>query len=195
MASNWKVTNEATKKSNQHAILNTLHWVDKVIIGENLCPFARKERDSKRIKTLCCNEADTAYTLQALLDEFRYLDNNPSTETTLFILPNTFLDFFDYLDLVDTANKLLQREDYEGIYQLATFHPSYLFAEAPADDTSHYTNRSPYPMLHIIREESLELALASFPNPEKIPERNITHAQALGADFFKKVLAYDSSKH
>jgi hypothetical protein len=176
-------------------IQNTLHWVDKVIIGENLCPFAKKEREQKSIRTLCCREEETAYTLQALLDELVFLDNNSQVETTLFILPDTYHDFFDYLDLVDTANKLLQREDYEGIYQLATFHPSYLFADAPAEDTSHYTNRSPYPMLHIIREESLEKALERYPNPEQIPERNISHAQKLGAQFFKQILAYDSSKH
>ncbi|MBF7074764.1 DUF1415 domain-containing protein [Glaciecola sp. MH2013] len=177
------------------AIQNTLHWVDKVIIGENLCPFAKKERDQQSIRALCCDEKSTEYTLQALLDEFAYLEENPKTETTLFILPSSYLDFFDYLDLVDMANQLLVKEDYEGIFQLATFHPAYLFDGAPADDPSHYTNRSPYPMLHIIREESLEKALNHFPNPEAIPERNIRHAQSLGAEFFKQILGYDSSKH
>jgi hypothetical protein len=174
--------------SNQSAIEQTLEWVDKVIIGENFCPFARKESESKRIRTVATDETDNALILQALLDEMELLESNSKIETTLLVITQGTKDFFDYLDLVDLANRLVKHEDFEGIFQLATFHPDYLFADAPADATSHFTNRSPFPMLHIIREESLEKALETFPNPENIPVRNIKHAEKLGKDFFQQIL-------
>ncbi|AEP29180.1 DUF1415 domain-containing protein [Brumicola nitratireducens] len=179
----------------QTAVEQTLHWVDKVIIGENFCPFARKERDSHRIRAVATEETDNGLILQALLDEMQLLENQSNIETTLLIITNGVKDFFDYLDLVDLANRLLKQEQYEGVFQLATFHPDYMFADAPADATSHYTNRSPFPMLHIIREESLELALETFPNPENIPVRNIKHAEKLGKAFFQQLLgSHDQTK-
>jgi hypothetical protein len=175
--------------TSQSAIEQTLNWVDKVIIGENFCPFARKERESDRIRTVVTEETDNAQILQALLDEMELLENKSQIDTTLLIINKGVKDFFDYLDLVDLANRLIKQEDFEGIFQLATFHPDYLFADAPADATSHFTNRSPFPMLHIIREESLEKALETFPNPENIPVRNIKHAEKLGKAFFQKLLS------
>jgi hypothetical protein len=177
------------------AVEQTLLWVDKVIIGENFCPFARKERENGSIRAISTEETDSALILQALLDEMQLLENNSDIETSLLIIAQGSKDFFDYLDLVDLANRLLKQEQYEGIFQLATFHPDYIFADAPADATSHYTNRSPFPILHIIREESLEAALENFPNPENIPLRNVKHAEKLGKAFFQKLLTpHDQSK-
>lgn len=179
------------KKSNmtsQSPVEQTLNWLDKVIIGENFCPFARKERENDRIRTTTTDETDNAQILQTLLDEMVLLENNSDIETTLLVITQGSKDFFDYLDLVDLANRLVQQEDFEGVFQLATFHPDYLFADAPADASSHYTNRSPFPMLHIIREESLEAALEKFPNPENIPVRNVKHAEKLGKAFFQQLL-------
>lgn len=177
------------------AIEQTLLWLDKVIIGENFCPFARKERENGRIRAISTEEIDNALILQALLDEMQLLENNGDIETTLLIIAQGSKDFFDYLDLVDLANRLLKQEQYEGVFQLATFHPDYMFAEAPFDATSHYTNRSPFPILHIIREESLEAALENFPNPENIPVRNVKHAEKLGKAFFQTLLMpHDQSK-
>ncbi|MFT6328410.1 MAG: hypothetical protein ACJAYN_000330 [Bermanella sp.] len=170
------------------AVEQTLLWVDKVIIGENFCPFARRERENGRIRAISTEETDNALILQTLLDEMQLLENNSDIETTLLIIAQGSKDFFDYLDLVDLANRLLRQEQYEGVFQLATFHPDYIFADAPIDATSHYTNRSPFPMLHIIREESLEAALENFPNPENIPVRNVKHAEQLGKAFFQKLL-------
>lgn len=173
------------------AIKQTLQWVDKVIIGENFCPFARKERETNRIRTVETADTDNALILQTLLDEMLLLESNRDIETTLLVISEGTKDFFDYLDLVDLANRLVRQEDFEGIFQLATFHPNYLFADAPAEATSHYTNRSPFPMLHIIREESLEQALETFANPENIPVRNVTHAEKLGKAFFQSLLGGD----
>ena len=179
--------------SNSGAVEQTLHWVDHIIIGENFCPFARKERENERIRTIETTDTDNALILQALLDEMLLLESNDNIETTLLVISEGCKEFFDYLDLVELANRLLRQEDFEGIFQLATFHPDYLFADAPAEATSHYTNRSPFPMLHIIREESLEKALESFANPENIPVRNVKHAEALGTAFFQKLLGTNDS--
>ncbi|MFT5541453.1 MAG: hypothetical protein ACI97K_000345 [Glaciecola sp.] len=179
------MTNNTTNNSPTE---QTLQWLDKVIIGENFCPFARKERLEERIRVVETHEKEQALLMQDLLDEMLLLENDSSVETTLLVITQGVKDFFDYLDLVELANRLVRQQQYEGVFQLATFHPDYLFADAPADATSHYTNRSPYPMLHIIREESLEKALEKFPNPENIPSRNIEHAEKLGKAFFQEIL-------
>jgi hypothetical protein len=179
------MTNNTTNNSPTE---QTLQWLDKVIIGENFCPFARKERLEERIRVVETHEKEQALLMQDLLDEMLLLENDSSVETTLLVITEGVKDFFDYLDLVELANRLVRQQQYEGVFQLATFHPDYLFADAPADATSHYTNRSPYPMLHIIREESLEKALEKFPNPENIPSRNIEHAEKLGKAFFQEIL-------
>jgi hypothetical protein len=167
---------------------NTLRWIDQIIIGENFCPFARKERELERIRLVESDETDQALLMQALLDELLLMEKDSSVETTLLIMTDAVKEFFDYLDLVDLANLLIRQQQYEGVFQLATFHPDYLFADAPADTASHFTNRSPFPMLHIIREESLEKALEKFPNPENIPLRNVEHAEKLGKAFFQQIL-------
>jgi hypothetical protein len=177
------------------AVEQTLLWVDTIIIGEHFCPFARKERENDRIRAISTDATDNALILQTLLDEMQLLENNSDIETTLLIIAQGSKDFFDYLDLVDLAERLLKQQQYEGVFQIATFHPDYMFADAPADATSHYTNRSPFPILHIIREESLEAALENFPNPEKIPLRNVRHAEQLGKAFFQKLLTpHDQAK-
>jgi hypothetical protein len=112
------------------AVEQTLLWVDKVIIGENFCPFARRERENGRIRAISTEETDNALILQTLLDEMQLLENNSDIETTLLIIAQGSKDFFDYLDLVDLANRLLRQEQYKGVFQLATFHPDYIFADA-----------------------------------------------------------------
>ena len=102
---------------------------------------------------------------------------NPDVETVIVIYPTGLESFFDYLDFLETANELLIEEGYEGTYQLASFHPDYCFDEVKQDDPSNYTNRSPYPILHILREASLERVLQSYKEPESIPENNINLAR------------------
>ncbi|MDH5711889.1 MAG: DUF1415 domain-containing protein, partial [Gammaproteobacteria bacterium] len=111
-----------------------------------------------------------------------------ATETTLLVFAEGFKDFGDYLDLVELAQDLLADQGYEGIYQIASFHPDYCFADAELDDAANYTNRSPYPMLHLIREASMEKALAHYPEPEKIPERNVEYARELGLEEMQRQL-------
>jgi len=119
--------------------------------------------------------------LHELVDECRQLDADPAIATTLLIAPAGMSDFGDYLDWLELAERLLEDLGYRGIYQLASFHPDYVFDGVEDDDPANATNRSPYPMLHLLREAELERALASHPDPEAIPERNVTLLRAAGS--------------
>jgi hypothetical protein len=170
-------------------IEQTRHWVQQLIVKYNICPFARREVERKSIRYVVTDKRKPQAMLQQLLDEVCHLDAAPETETTLLILPSGFEGFYDFLTLVDIADALLIEEGYEGVYQLAHFHPDYCFDGEPQDDPANYTNRSPYPTLHLLREASIEEALKSYDDPESIPERNIAFARRKGSDFFKAILA------
>jgi hypothetical protein len=167
----------------------TQNWVSNVIIKYNICPFARKEMERGSIRYAVIEETKRKQVLTALIKECRLLDEDPKVETTLFILPRGFEGFYDYLCLLDFANDALFDNGYEGVYQLASFHPDYCFEDEPQDSPANYTNRSPFPTLHIIREASMEIALANYHDPESIPERNIAFANKKGSDFFIKLLS------
>lgn len=161
-------------------IKQTQCWLDSVIIKHNICPFAKKERTKGSIYFFVDSSHEISQTLENLIIECERLDSQEEIETTLFMLAHTGKNFNDYLNLLDIANQLLTDQGYEGIYQLASFHPDYCFAQSEQDDPANYTNRSPHPTLHIIREKSLATALQSYSNPELIPERNIAYCNKLG---------------
>ena len=167
----------------------TQNWVERVIMKYNICPFARREVERGSIRYTVIDESKMHNVLEALIKECKFLDDYPVVETTLFIVPRGFEGFYLYLDLVDLANNLLIEQGYEGVYQLASMHPDYCFDGEPMDEPSNYTNRSPYPLLHIIREASMEKALTSYNDPESIPERNIEFTQRKGSDFFAQLLS------
>lgn len=173
----------------EQPIAHTENWVRQVIMKYNLCPFARQEVERGSIRYVVVDEPQPAAVLEALMVELHLLDEQPEVETTLVIIPQGFEGFYPYLDLVDLADALLCEQGYEGRYQLASFHPDYCFEGEPQDDAANYTNRSPYPTLHIIREASMEQALAKYDQPESIPERNIEFARRRGSDFFVQLLA------
>ncbi|MBE9525568.1 MAG: DUF1415 domain-containing protein [Proteobacteria bacterium] len=170
-------------------IQQTQCWLDKFIIALNICPFASKERDKGSIRFFVDENSNLANVLENFVLECERLDQNDEIETTLFILGAMAEDFEDYLDFLDIANQLLISQGYEGVYQLASFHPQYMFAESEKDEAANYTNRSPYPMLHIIREESLEKALLTYPNPELIPENNIALCRKMGVEKTQAILS------
>lgn len=169
-------------------ISHTENWVKQVIMKYNICPFARQEVERKSIRYAVIEQSKMADALLGMMDECHFLDSNPETETTLVIFPKGFEGFYPYLDLVDLANDLMAEHGYEGTYQLASFHPDYCFEDEPQNSPANYTNRSPYPTIHIIREASMEKALAEYDDPESIPERNIAFASRKGSDFFEKLL-------
>ncbi len=172
--------------NNNKIVLKTLCWLDKFIIAHNICPFAKKERDKGSIRFIVDDSSDISQALEQLMLECERLDNNDEIETTLLIFSQVAEKFDDYLDFLDIANRLLIAQGYEGVYQIASFHPAYQFADSPIDDPANYTNRSPYPMFHIIREDSLEKALQSYPNPELIPQRNIEYLRSLPVSAYFK---------
>jgi len=169
-------------------IEQTSLWVKSVIVGYNFCPFAYREveRGSIRYRVVQSNPIELC--LETMVVEYDHLDSFPETETTLVIFPEIFAKFEDFTRFIDLAEALLRDLGYEGEYQLASFHPEYQFADAPADDPANYTNRSPYPTLHIIREASIEKAVAGISNPEQIPERNIEVARDLGSEVLQGIL-------
>lgn len=165
-----------------------LHWVRSFIVELNICPFANHVLKENRlgIKVSFTDSSEAA--LEAIMSSIYHLDENMNEETTLLIFPHLFADFFEYLNFVEIAENLLSIESYEGIYQLATFHPDYIFSGVTNDDISNYTNRSPYPMIHILRESSLDKAIEFYGNTETIPEKNIQLMHQLGLDKIKQLI-------
>lgn len=172
-------------------IAQTRCWVKSVVLKHNLCPFAHKPFKGGQIRYVVTDSARIEFLLEDLKRELDYLRTVPvsEVETTLLIHPGVLEDFYDYNDFLDLVDGLLVQEGYEGEFQVASFHPDYQFEGTHPDDAENYTNRSPYPMLHLIREELLEQAIASYPDVDGIPERNIQTMNALGAEHHRKVLA------
>ncbi len=164
----------------ERAKAETKNWITDVVIGCNFCPFASRALNMDAIHYETSTSPKIEVILQALLGECERLDSNPQIETSLLILLNSNEKFDDYLELVGLAEDLLEAEDYEGVYQVASFHPDYIFAGAPPDDPANFTNRSLYPMLHLLREESIERAIEKFDDPGAIPDTNIAAARKKG---------------
>lgn len=175
---------------NATIISQTQKWLLNVVIAHKLCPFAQREHESRSIHYEVIKPTDLQTLLDSIVTQCTALDEDPSRETSLLIFPTVLSDFENYLDVLGAANIVLKDQGYEGIYQLASFHPNYRFEGTQDDDPSNYTNRSPYPMLHILREASLEAAINHYPNPEEIPKRNIKLTQSLGLAVMKGLLAY-----
>jgi hypothetical protein len=169
-------------------INQTKKWIVDVVIGCNFCPFAAKEMKKESVQFYVVNETGKKEMLEALAKAFYYLDNNVEIETIFIIFPNGPGNFSNYLQMVDMAETLLQKEDYEAVYQLASFHPEYMFANTQKDDPANYTNRSPYPMLHLLREQSVTKAINAYPGTEKIPEKNIAFAKTKGINYMQRLL-------
>lgn len=171
-----------------HALAETRRWLEAIVIGLNLCPFAKAELDAERIRFQVSDASALDSCLEELLRECLRLDDDDSIATTLIVYPEAFADWHDYLDLVDLAGALLVAEGYEGTYQLASFHPQYQFADTEPDDPGNLTNRSPCPILHILREDDVEKRLADVAHPENIPIRNEALCRRLGAEGIARLL-------
>jgi len=168
-------------------IESTKNWIRDIVIGLNFCPFARRPFKEELILYKVEDTSDRAVALESFISTCNYLEDNPTMETAILIFPNGFSDFEEYLDLVDLSEKLLKAEGYEGVYQVASFHPGYIFAGSDGNDPANYTNRSPYPMLHLLREDLLTIAIDKHANVDDIPNQNIAKAQSLGLEYFKKL--------
>jgi hypothetical protein len=165
--------------------------VEQLVVGLNLCPFASAPMKGERIRYVLCAEHEAEGIYRALLTEMERLIGLPESEaeTCLFVVPEGLEHFDDYLDLFEIAELAIPEAGLDGILQLASFHPDYCFEGAATDDPANYTNRSPHPMFHLIREAPLAQALESYPNPEAIPERNIALLREMGLAELQKRLA------
>ena len=170
-------------------IIYTSNWIKNVVVGCNFCPFASKALSKKTVRYIVVDNTDFKSALSTLATEFDFLNTHENIETTFIIFSKGFPDFLQYLNLLDRGEKLLTKENYEGIYQLASFHPKYLFAGSNENDPANYTNRSPYPMLHILREDSITKALKNFDDPESITKQNIAFAKTKGLEYMKMLAA------
>ena len=168
-------------------------WLKDVVIGLNLCPFAAKPFGDKRIRIEVFEGDTEAGLLEMLQSELTLMDERPIEnqppeetetviETTLIVIPNMLHNFDTYNQFLDLVDALLDKFSWTGQYQIASFHPQYCFAGTVPDSPENLTNRSPYPLLHIIREASIETALQHYPNPENIPDQNIAKMEALSTD-------------
>jgi uncharacterized protein len=181
-------------QTNETIIAQTKTWITDVVIGCNFCPFAAREVKLDTILYEVFVDLDRNDAMQALLKIFIAMDNDKNVETAFLILPNGLDDFTTYLDVVNDSEDFLLNEKYEGIYQLASFHPQYLFAGSTEKDAENYTNRSPYAMLHVLREASLSKAIDNHPNVDSIPQTNIDFARAKGLDWMRKVASPNPSE-
>jgi uncharacterized protein len=166
-------------------IEHTEAWIRHVVIACNFCPFASSPFTNRRIHYEVNLSTELSHSSDAILDACKQLDDSPAIETSLLIIPNAYPVFEDYLDFVFLAETIMKRNGYESVYQLASFHPLYRFSNAGSSDAANYTNRSPYPMIHFLREEMVEIALMTYKNPEQIPERNVRFARDKGLDHMK----------
>jgi len=166
----------------EQAIARTRAWVRRAVIGLNLCPFAKAVDAKDRIRYVASDATGPEALLETLCDEMKRLaEADPEEiETTLLIHPQALLDFLDYNDFLDLAEAVLEQMGYGGLLQIASFHPQYQFAGTEPDDIGNASNRSPYPSLHLLREESVERAVAAFPEAEAIFEANIATMRRLG---------------
>ena len=171
--------------THEKAIRQTKAWVEQVVIGLNLCPFASKPVNDNRVAYIAAGDASMETHLQQLANCFKQLDSTFDIETSLLIFPESYTSFDEYLELLHLSNLLLDDLRYSGVYQLASFHPSYCFENSDENDAANFTNRSPYPMLHIIRESSVEKAVSGYKDIEQVPLRNVKTLRQLG---YRKML-------
>ena len=160
----------------------TRRWVERAVIGLNLCPFAKAVYVKQQVRFVLSDASTPEALLEELAEELVLLrDTDPEqVDTTLIVHPDVLTDFLDYNDFLDNADAAVEALDLQGEIQVASFHPDYQFAGTMPDDISNYTNRSPYPTLHLLREASIDRAVDAFPDPEVIVERNVKTLDALG---------------
>ncbi len=170
-------------------IAATQAWVEKAVIGLNLCPFAKAVHIKQQIRYVVSTATEVNALVPELVAELRSLQaaDPAEIETTLIIIPRMLSGFLDYNDFLTVADNVLEDVELDGEIQIASFHPGYQFAGTAADDIENYTNRSPYPLLHLLREESIERALAAFPEAEMIFEKNMETLRTLGREGWQKL--------
>ena len=180
-----------TESAAQDPIAATRQWLERAVIGLNLCPFAKAVHVKQQVRFVLSDASTPEALLEQLAEELLLLRDTPADEvdTTLLVHPDVLQDFLDYNDFLDTADAAVEALDLQGVIQVASFHPDYQFAGTMPDDISNYTNRSPYPTLHLLREASIDRAVEAFPDADVIVERNVKTLDALGHAGWAKLFA------
>ncbi|MBU2897655.1 DUF1415 domain-containing protein [Vibrio hepatarius] len=178
--------------TNNMVVQHVNQWLKDVVIGLNLCPFAAKPQRNNQIKIFVSNAENEHTLLEDILNQLLELEKKPveELETTLVVIPKMLNDFDEYNLFIDWVEALMRQQNWQGIFQLATFHPGYCFAGTCPQDAENLTNRSPYPIFHLIREDSMAKVLKHYPNPESIPETNIERVENLSQKELVKLFPY-----
>jgi uncharacterized protein len=174
-----------------HAVIaDTRRWLERAVIGLNLCPFAKAVHVKQQVRFVLSDAELPEDLLEELAEELLRLRDTPAdeTDTTLLVHPKVLGDFLDYNDFLDRVDALIEALELDGVLQVASFHPDYRFADSETDDPGNCTNRAPYPTLHLLREASLDKAVAAYPDADFIVERNLDAMAKLGVDGFRKLL-------
>ena len=168
----------------EQIIAATRNWLDKAVIGLNLCPFAKAVQVKGQVRYVVSSATTPEALVEQLMDELQHLsDTDPEvTDTTLLIHPFVLGDFLDYNEFLDVADAVVEDMQLDGEIQVASFHPLYQFADTDINDIGNFTNRAPYPILHLLREESIERAVEAFPEASEIFDKNIETMNKLGHD-------------
>jgi hypothetical protein len=175
--------------SDEQIIGATRAWVEKAVIGLNLCPFAKAVYIKDQVRFVVSSAEAPEQLLEELINELKHLAATPAdqVDTTLLIHPWTLNDFGDYNEFLDVADAAVEDLQLAGELQVASFHPDYQFADTDADDITNFTNRSPYPVLHLLREDSIDRAVDAFPEAEAIFEKNMDTLEQLGHAGWEKL--------
>ncbi|WP_024869961.1 DUF1415 domain-containing protein [Pseudoxanthomonas suwonensis] len=173
----------------------TRRWVEKAVIGLNLCPFAKSVYVREQVRFEYSDATTPEQLLEHLGEELLRLHDTPAshTDTTLLVHPHVLQDFMDYNDFLDEADALVEALELDGILQVASFHPDYQFADSRPDDIENFSNRSPYPTLHLLREESIDRAVEAYPEPDPIVERNYETLRRLGHEGWRRLFEDDAA--
>ena len=184
-----------TSESNEAVIAATQRWLERAVIGLNLCPFAKAVHVKKQIRYVVSSATTPEGLLKELINELEFLAETSAekVDTTLLIHPHVLTDFLDYNDFLDIADDTLDELDLADELQVASMHPHYQFEDTQPEDMENYTNRSPYPTLHLLRESSVDKAVAAFPEADQIFEKNIATMKKLGHEGWNKLWLNDAA--
>ena len=165
-------------------------WLERAVIGLNLCPFAKAVHARSQVRIVVSDASTPRALLEQLGEELALLRDTPAdaVDTTLLVHPQVLGEFLEYNDFLDEADALVEQMELDGVLQVASFHPDYRFADSGPDDVENLTNRAPYPILHLLREASVDRAVAAYPDPDVIIQRNIATVRALGFEGWRALL-------
>lgn len=176
------------KHSNEQVFVDAvINWFEKSVLGLNLCPFAAKPYNKGAIQFELSQAADDENCLLDLVINLQKLEHQVETETLVLICPYHLSSFDDYNQFLNLVDDLLDKQGWSGIFQVASFHPDYVFEDCDTDDRANWTNRSPYPLLHLIREDSISRAVVSFTDINEVPARNIKRLRSLNDEQMSEI--------